>query len=185
MRLFVALVPPEPVRCAVWRRGAERRASFPAASWAREENLHATLLFLGEVDETRLPELEEALAGAARGARPLRIGVATPGAFPPSGRIRVVWIGLEPAGELVRLASAVRAAARRAFAFDEKPFRPHLTLARCRSPWPAALRSRLAELAPPSPLGFEARAIELVESRLGAGGPRYRSLAALALGEAA
>jgi PncC family amidohydrolase len=104
----------------------------------------------------------------------------------PNAAIRVVWLALEPAAELARLADAVRAAALRAeLPFDPKPFRPHLTLARCRVPWPPALQPELARLAAEPAPRFVAERVRLISSVLGAGGPTYSTVAELALREAA
>jgi 2'-5' RNA ligase len=187
VRLFVALEPPEEVRRAIDERVAAERGRLPAANWVRPENLHLTLVFLGELPETRVLEAERALAAAAAACAPANeVTVAAAGGFPERGPIRVVWLGLEPVAELARIADALRAAARAAgLPFDAKPFRAHLTLARCRRPWPAALRAELTRLAPAPPASFRAARAALVASVLGGGGPRYTTVAGLPLGEAA
>ena len=186
MRLFVALVPPEAARRSIAEQIASERASLPSASWVREQNLHLTLLFLGEVDEAQAARAAHAFAAA--GAAPLSALVTMPvaGGFPAHGPIRVVWLALEPAQELARLAGTLRAAAERAgLPFDAKPFHPHLTLARCRTPWPSALRPGLARLVPPSSPAFRAERLTLVSSVPGPSGPTYTQISEIALEEAA
>ncbi|MCB1033266.1 MAG: RNA 2',3'-cyclic phosphodiesterase [Acidobacteria bacterium] len=83
------------------------------------------------------------------------------------------------------LERAVRLGLQEAIGFegDGKPFRPHLTLARCRKPWPRAAVERFAELLG----GFESEPfavldVALVASELRPDGPRYRTLARVPLG---
>jgi 2'-5' RNA ligase len=186
VRLFLALEPSAPFRQAVATRVAELKGSLPAASWVRPSNLHLTLLFLGEVEEPELPNVVRTFESARAEAPAEPISVGGAGGFPEQGRVRVVWLGLEPARALAAIASAYRAAAAAArLAFDSKPFRPHLTLARCRAPWPGALRARLPELAPPAAPPFRAESAALLSSVLGPGGATYTPRARFALAEAA
>jgi RNA 2',3'-cyclic 3'-phosphodiesterase len=70
--------------------------------------------------------------------------------------------------DLRRLAASVTAAARRCgIALDERPYRPHLTLARSRDG--ADLRPAVAALAGFAGSPWTADALHLVQSRLGAG----------------
>ena len=185
MRLFVAVELPEAARrgLADWL-GAER-GRFPRASWVRAENLHLTLAFLGEVEAGRLPGLERALREGLAGRPAFDAGTGAVGAFPERGPLRVIWIALEPEGELAGLAGATRRALdAHGVSFDAKPFRAHVTLARARSPWPASWRERLADAAPP-PQPLHVGSVCVVESELGPAGARYRTRAAIPLEEAA
>jgi 2'-5' RNA ligase len=185
VRLFVAVELPEEVRRAAVELAEAARPALPPASWVRPENLHLTLVFLGDADAARLPDLRRALGEACRGRRAFAAETAAPGAFPPRGPVRVLWLGLEPADALRALAEGLRAELDGAgFAFDRKPFRAHVTLARARSPWPAAARERIAALAP-VPRRFDVAEAVLFESRLAPGGSRYSAQARLPLAEAA
>ena len=200
MRLFVAFEIPEPVRREVRRRMAGPRERLPRARWVDPDVLHLTLLFLGEVAPERVAALAGrlGLAFAAHPALPLRL--AGGGTFPPGRPARVAWIGVTAPPELEPLQAAVAQAAREALdvaatpggpsprasaaaaAIDERPFRPHVTLARCPSPWPRGAVEKWAaafsgEIGPP----FLATRGVLVESRLSPRGPRYRNLAELPL----
>ena len=186
MRLFVALEPPAAVRRSIVERVASVRDHFPAATWVRERNLHLTLLFLGELDDRQVAAAERALAETrlSWSGEPVRLGAA--GTFPERGALRVVWLAVEPASELSALAATLRASARGAgLPFDAKPFRAHLTVARCRRPWPPATRSALESLTiSPSP-GFAPERVSLLSSVLGKNGPTYSTVAELAFAEAA
>ena len=142
MRTFVGLVPPAHVAgCVVAAaraalRGAVRGTYAP-------EDLHLTLCFLGEVAPRSRAALAVGLAGAFDGARALRLRIGGTGAFGGAGHERVLWAGLdldaaERAGldELVERARALARAS--GLALDaveaDRPFTPHLSLARPRAP---------------------------------------------------
>jgi 2'-5' RNA ligase len=186
VRLFVAVELPEPVADAVAGIAVAARERLPPASWVQRENLHLTLAFLGEVDEPSAGALEPALARAVGGQAPIAARIEGAGCFPPRGAVRVVWLGVEPAPALAELAERVRAAARRSgVAFDDKPFRSHVTLARCRRPWPPATRELWGERAPRPPIELEVRSVALVESERSPAGSRYRRRARVELGAGA
>lgn len=184
MRLFVALVPPEAALDPIRRVVERKRGYLPKARWVRGERLHLTLAFLGEVDPARVGSLAAALIERVAEMPSFRARLAAAGAFPPAGRVRVVWAGFEPAAELAALAAAVRRAVGEAgLVCDDKPFRPHLTLARCPEPWRPEARAELESLlAGAGEVGFEVDCVALVESVLGPGGPTYTTRAEARLG---
>jgi 2'-5' RNA ligase len=99
--------------------------------WARPDGIHVTLKFLGEVPDTREPELAAALGRAAAGSRPIPIVIGGFGAFPTLDRPRVIWAGLEPDPVLELLAHRVEEEfALLGFPPEGRPFQPHLTLGR-------------------------------------------------------
>ena len=185
MRLFAAVELPADARRAIADAVARGREGLPPAAWVRPENLHLTLAFLGEVEPEHAAAAGEALAAGLAGQAALTARTAGTGAFPERGAIRVLWLALEPADSLLALAARVRDGfAAAGLPFDRKPFRSHVTLARARSPWPATLRSRVAQLAAPA-LAIDVRELVLFESRLEAGGARYTARARVPLAEAA
>ncbi|HYL04400.1 MAG TPA: RNA 2',3'-cyclic phosphodiesterase [Thermoanaerobaculia bacterium] len=188
MRLFVALEIPEPVRREVRRRMAGLRERLPRARWVNPDVLHLTLLFLGEVPPDGVEPLADRLRAAFAPFPPMPLRLAGAGTFPVGRPARVAWIGVAAPPELVPLQAAVARAARAALGLPaaaarevgERPFRPHVTLARCASPWPRGAAEKFAaafpgETGPP----FLATRGVLVESKLSPKGPRYRDLAAL------
>lgn len=184
MRLFVALVPPEAALEPLRRVVERKRPYLPRARWVHGDRLHLTLAFLGESDPAGVAALTAALAARVAEVPCFRARLAEAGAFPPAGRVRVVWAGFEPAAQLDALAAAVRRAVGEAgFVCDDKPFRPHLTLARCPEPWrPEARAEVTALLEGAGEVGFEVERVALIESVLGPGGPTYTALAEARLG---
>src|SRR5690606_558822 len=99
------------------------------------ENWHLTLRFLGATPASAAARVVEELEAAPLGA-PFEIRLGALGAFPRPARATVLWMGLRAGeGPLGDLAAAVEVAVRRAgIAPEDRPFSPHLTLARLRSP---------------------------------------------------
>lgn len=133
MRLFVAVVPP-PDALAELAEAIMPVRALPGAErlrWTEAEGWHFTLVFLGEVEGRRLPELTERLGRAARRHAGHTLRLAGGGRFGD----RTLWVGV--GGErqtLAHLAGSASAAARRTgIDVEERPFHPHLTLARSRT----------------------------------------------------
>ena len=155
LRLFFALPLPPEMREALDRW----RPALPLARWARPEGLHVTLAFLGERPAEVLPALASLGAATADRHRTFILGTAGLGGFPLIERARILWLGLEPSPALDSLAGDLRRTlAAAAEAFDAKPFRAHITLARLRQP------KSLADLAAPAPAAFAADRLVLYES---------------------
>ncbi|PWU44575.1 RNA 2',3'-cyclic phosphodiesterase, partial [Micromonospora globispora] len=141
MRLFVAVYPPRPAVEDLSAQVARLRvgAAYAAGTNVRladPTNAHLTLAFLGEVEESRLVEVESALGLATETFRDGRSGSPTlrlggGGSF-GRGRFTVLWVDVQGDVEaLAVLARLIRFGLRRAkLPHDEKTFRAHLTIAR-------------------------------------------------------
>lgn len=114
-------------------RGGGGRKKLPL-KWVRPEHIHLSLKFLGEVDDTREPELVAALqqaAGRRAEPRPLALQITGFGVFPDYHRPRVLWAGVTPDPGLELLQHAVEQAfGPLGFPTEGRAFRPHVTLAR-------------------------------------------------------
>jgi 2'-5' RNA ligase len=165
VRLFVALWPPEHVVAELAETVAAVRPLGSELRWTRPEQWHLTLAFFGEVAEERLPELTERLARAARRHPAVSLRFASGGRFGD----RVLWTRVEGDRDVVRrLADSASAAARRSgLDVEDRPYRPHLTLARG-TPG-ADLRPLVTALASYTGTDWTAERLHLVRSSLGKG----------------
>ena len=151
--------------------------------------MHVTLAFLGPTPDDRLPDVTAAVEAAASGVTAFDIEIDHPGRFPPTGKPRVVWLGIGAgAPAMLALGERVRSElVRRDIAFDRKPLRAHVTLARVREDV-ALVDARSIAAATEAMriphLRFRADAAVLFESVLSPRGPRYtpRSTAPLRVG---
>jgi 2'-5' RNA ligase len=179
MRIFIALDIPAEVRARLTEYMETARALAPDARWARVEGLHVTLRFVGEISDARVPEMKNALAAVTSAPFAVRFGGV--GFFPNARAARVFWAGVEGGDELPRLASAVDAAlAKLGIAREEKPYHPHLTLARAGAR-PLRELQPLLTAAPPQFGTMTAREFFLYQSQPQKGGSKYTKLERFAL----
>ncbi|MBP2369083.1 RNA 2',3'-cyclic phosphodiesterase [Pseudonocardia parietis] len=165
MRLFVAVTPPPDAIDELRSATAALRTGSEQLRWSAPEQWHLTLAFLGEVDDRARQDVVERLGRAAARHGPCTLSLAGAGRF---GQ-RVLWTRVHgDVDRLRRLAASVRAAARRSrIAVEDRPYRPHLTLARARGD--ADLRPAVAALSGFAGREWTADELHLVHSRLGAG----------------
>jgi 2'-5' RNA ligase len=184
MRLFIAVNLPSEVRQRLAAVQDRLRSAQADVSWVRAENMHATLKFLGETEESRLDRIRPALVEVARGKAPFPIRVSGLGSF--GGRVpRVVWVGIEAGAEpLSGLAKDVEAAmARLGFPREKRGFSAHLTLGRVRSPRNAAALLAALGQADAGPFGtVVVTQFDLMQSELRPTGSVYTVLDRFPLG---
>jgi 2'-5' RNA ligase len=180
-RLFVAVpIPDEAVREIATTVERVRTLGVPGGGrdvrWVRLDGLHLTLRFLGPTPEERIAGTVAAVEAAAIGREGFAVGIRGSGTFPPGGRPRALWLGVSEGAEgLAGLAAAVDDELRvRGWTLDDRPFRPHLTLARSDGvPAASAIAARLDEAAAGLDLHFEVVRMGLFESLTGGGPARY------------
>jgi 2'-5' RNA ligase len=188
MRLFLAVNLPDETRDAVFAAAAPMRAAAPGVAWVRPHLLHVTLKFLGETPEAAADGVRRAAEAVALGSAPFEVHLRGAGAFPNFRRPRVVWIGIEPAAPMARLAAGLDAAcAALGFAREERPFAAHLTLGRVKRELGRGEGVALERAggAVALEVGVAVRSIDVMRSELSAQGPTYTRLARAALGGAA
>jgi 2'-5' RNA ligase len=173
-RVFAAVPLPPEVRLALEEALADLEIPGKVVP---PENWHLTLRFLDSVEEV---PYERFLAGLTElgeiSAFPVRLGRL--GGFPRNGRASVVWAGVEQGTEeLIELNAVVEEAAQAAgLDPEERPYRPHLTLARVRPPRDITHLTSV-ELG----LGWVADRVVVYRSLLGRGGARYEPLESFTL----
>ena len=185
MRLFFAIELTDDVQDLLDEATTSLRSEAPELAWLDREKRHLTLKFLGDVADDALPRLTEAADHAAAAHGPLEMSVREIGAFPNFRRARVVWIGVEQERRLELLHHDLELACESAgFEVEGRPFRPHITLARVRSPLPVDRMKTFAQVA----RSVRVRAIvpveriTLFESTLAPSGARYRRVHSAILG---
>jgi 2'-5' RNA ligase len=137
-RVFCAVDLPDNVPALLMDHIKRLRAMVPnaEASWSREENIHLTIKFLGQISVSRVGDLSSAAARTAAGCSPFSISVEETGVFPNYGKPRVLWIGVkDESGKLAELHTRFeKECAREGLPVEARSFSPHLTIARLRKP---------------------------------------------------
>jgi 2'-5' RNA ligase len=188
-RLFVGVpVPPEALAaCAALIDGVRARHGGRGIRWVSTESLHLTLRFLGLLPPSVVPAMSGALDEAAHGRAPFEVELAGAGAFPGDRRPRAIWLGMERgAEELGSLSRGLDAElVRLGRPHDDRPFLPHLTVARTDAAGThgsLAVAAALREAAADWRVTFTAERLVLYRSRLGGGPPRYEPVHEASLG---
>jgi len=173
-RLFFAVVPDAAARAALAALAREV-ARETGGRAPREENLHLTLAFLGNLPRERIAELTAIGAAAAAAATPFPLALERVGAFREAG---VAWAGTETVpAPMQRLFEELRALLRAAgLPTERRAFHPHVTLARrCRRGPPIAAMA---------PVAWRVESIVLMASETRPDGAHYRALASWPLAAA-
>ena len=186
-RVFVAIEIPKNLRAQIFEHTTQLRKALPyvRASWTREQNLHLTLKFLGEIPVAKVEALSTAARRAANEVSAFQIAVGGCDAFPSHGPPRVLWLGIEdPSGQLSNLQRTLEDECDRAgFPREPRPFKPHLTVARIRTPHGARELAAAHRASSFAPQNFNVSELVLMRSELGPGGSRYTPLSQHPLGK--
>jgi len=184
-RTFVAIELPPDVRRRIREHIDRLRSAFPqvCASWSREDNLHLTLKFLGEIPITRIPALSEACSESIKQIEPFELIIKDCGTFPPLGKPKVLWIGIEDADagaqttHLQRLHAAIEdSCAAQGFEREARRYHPHLTIARIREAKDSravAEHHRQTDFAPQT---FSVSEVVVFRSELSSAGSKHSAL---------
>jgi RNA 2',3'-cyclic 3'-phosphodiesterase len=170
MRVFIAIDLPEEVKkylSSVQKQLPDARASFT-------KDFHLTLKFLGELTPDKIEKVKQLLLEVK--FEKFVAGTTNIGVFPDENYIRVVWVGLEPENEILKLQQQIEALLGKEFG-REKDFKAHLTLARIKfvSDKNSFLR-QLKEIKTER-LTFVVERFALKESILSPKGAKYKDLA--------
>lgn len=116
---------------AEWKDGLKQMPFSGRINWSDHRQWHLTLKFIGDVDEEGLEHLRESLRKSLAGIPKGEIAFEGSGFFGHPGAPRVVWAGVRPGVYLDRLKTMVEEGASVLdLPYDDRPFRPHLTLCR-------------------------------------------------------
>jgi 2'-5' RNA ligase len=190
MRIFIGIDLDPEVRSRISRflEGVESFA--PEARWVRPESLHLTLKFIGEQTPERVEAIAERLPRVGGSTFEIRSGGY--GFFPTAKAPRVFWIGIQAGPQLAALAESIdMVVAELGVPREDRPYSPHLTLARGgagRSGSPkwrkgdgpdavfAVLEKRLAAMGELDFGSMTAHEFILYQSQLSPGGSKYTKL---------
>lgn len=175
MRLFYGVVPSEREREDLHRVQRVLLSSLSSYRKTDKDNLHLTLHFLGEKEEEQLPGLRELLDRVSRGHTPFTLSFREVDFFQKKNR-KILWLGPDRGKDALeevwqQMGVALKASGHEV---DDRPFRPHLTLAR-------QVKGRVDRESIP-PILLHVDALHLMESTRVEGRLVYRSIYRVPLG---
>ena len=128
MKVFVALGLPEVLAQQLALMGG----GIPGARWEPLEKLHLTLRYIGDAEGSMLDDIDAALARVR--TDPFKLTLAGVGHFPPRGKPRSVWAGVQDPTDVTTLHDKVdRVLQTVGVDPDRRKFSPHVTLARLKN----------------------------------------------------
>jgi 2'-5' RNA ligase len=172
MRVFVAINFPTVVRRALLKHQQTIRNAAQSGSFTHEENLHLTLVFLGEVPIVDLPRIHAIVDTVD--FPPFLLSFDEIGRFDRKGK-DIWWVGIRRNRNLLDLQAALDAAFRRAgYRLDSRPYTAHITLAReVRILYPEDRRRLCTAIAP---IETEVTRVSVMESTRIGGRLTYREV---------
>jgi 2'-5' RNA ligase len=133
MRIFIAIELDPPLRRALLKVPEREPLVGDGVRWVAEPLLHLTLRFVGEVEDSRILSVTQAVERATVQVPVFAMTVQGLGCFPGPAAPRIFWAGVVRCEPLMTLAERVEAELRQeGFPAEFRPFSPHITLARIR-----------------------------------------------------
>lgn len=181
LRTFIAVDLGKAIRDRlVTLQEALARAGGTDVKWVEPENLHATLLFLGEVIDRDVPAVCRAVAEVCQELSAFPLSIETAGCFPNPRRPRVLWVGVgQGQQELCTLHDALEPPLLDLGCYrrEERKYAPHITLGRVKSDRPTdKLTTALLKHAAWKGGETTVREVHVMSSELTPQGPIYTVL---------
>jgi 2'-5' RNA ligase len=167
-RLFLAIDPPERIRDEI----SALYGAIAGAQWMGDEQIHLTLRFIGEVDNTTENQIIDVLQKVS--IPPFTLALKGIGVFPLRKEPRILWIGVQENQILMRMQAQIeRALASIQIEPDPRKFFPHITIARLSNAHQERIGQFISENNLFSTEPFEVSEFYLYRSYLGKTGAIY------------
>lgn len=129
---FTAVPLPDAVKRMLKEKCGKLREKFPYSRWVDEQDYHITLKYLGACSQQQLTLVKRNLSEAVRSTASFELFLHGAGCFGRTESPRILWTDVRGGLDgLRRLQSAVEQAMEAAgFPPEDRPYRPHVTLAR-------------------------------------------------------
>lgn len=171
MRLFIAIELPKEVKDHLFN--LKKKVKEAKVIWVHKKNLHLTLKFLGDINENKLEEIKTALSSII--SKPIDAKLGKFGTFSTNGKIRVLWVSVEPEKEIIQLQQNIDGELL-TIAPSEIKFQSHVTLGRVKAiRKQKEFKNSLKELEI-KPIKFKIEKFHLIKSEITSSGPRYKIL---------
>lgn len=188
IRSFIAIELPEEAKTSLRRIQENLKRDDPScAKWVEPQSIHLTLKFLGNIGARMIDRIILVMKEAAEGIPPFKISIKGAGAFPNLRRVQTIWAGLEGDLEVLqKLQNNVETGLKPlGFVPENRPFTPHLTLARVRDTATLLQRQALGDMIAgikieANPV-IEVKSFNLMKSQLTRTGPIYTCLSSVDL----
>jgi 2'-5' RNA ligase len=177
LRTFIAALIPEEIKLEMKRYIMDMKPHWEGVKWENYEKLHLTLKFMGDVEESKIEEIESVLAESVRMYSPFRTAISGFGGFPNLRNPHVLFIGLSENQELLKLQCEIEERLEGlGFKKESRAFVSHVTIGRIRG------RAQSKGSFPvPKNTPFSITEIALMKSMLHPGGSKYTPISVFRL----
>ena len=185
IRSFLAIELPKTILKKIDEVQGDLKLSRADVRWVSPEKIHLTLKFFGNIDESKIEAIVEAIERPVKGTLGFFIKVKGLGAFPHLKNPRVVWMGLAEGKEILTSFQRQLEGELEKIGFEreERPFQPHLTLGRSNSSRGRDELVGMIEQRREEEFGeIPVEKVVLFKSELRPSGPIYTALRELKLG---
>jgi 2'-5' RNA ligase len=184
LRSFIAIELPETVKSAFVELQGELKKTGADIRWVKPENIHLTLKFLGNTEEST-DSIVDVIKGTCSRFEPVTLEIRGVGVFPNVKSPRVIWAGMNCNTALAEIRISIEEGLfSLGFERDSRKFSPHLTLGRFRSSQGRRPLMDKIELLKDKSYGMiHAETVVLMKSDLAPGGAQYTRLAEISLGK--
>jgi 2'-5' RNA ligase len=136
IRSFVAIEIPQALKARIEELQKGLRRTDADVKWVSPQGIHLTLKFLGNIRQDDVERISQCVREVVSAWEPFEVRIQGMGGFPSSRNPRVIWVGLDQGkGSVHSLQQAIeKKSAELFFPPEGRPFSPHLTLGRVRSP---------------------------------------------------
>ena len=181
MRLFTAIQLPEEILKHVWHvsEQLQKKATGQKITWVKRDALHVTFQFLGELSEDQAESVKQVYKNQVQNFRAIEFKLKELSGFPNKNMPRVINVAVEQSDKRLAelwdrlthdlLVQGIRVE------HTHTLWLPHITLGRVHTHHFPLPNIHVKEL------GWRVESIDLIESHLGAGGPKYKELASFQL----
>lgn len=178
MRCFIAIDLPVKIKDEIEN---VQRKFRDYASLTKRENLHLTLLFLGEKNDKEISEIKNNLEEICKSKKIIKCKIKEVGVFPNFNYMRIIWVGLKDDNEILNLQNEI---SNKLEFKNDRSFKSHITIARVKSKrHKKEIQKLIKELETFEGSKFKVKKIKLKKSILTPKGPIYDDLAIFDLGE--
>ncbi len=178
MRCFIAIELPEEINEALAELQGKLKRCGADIKWARPENIHLTLKFLGDTHEDDIEKISGKLLDICSNFDLFEIELAGIGVFPARKSPRVLWAGIKAGQTIIDLQKEIDSSMiEYGFIPEKRAFSPHLTIGRFRSSkFKEALLNEVRSQQERLLGSFEARSLILYRSELKPSGAEYTKI---------
>lgn len=175
MRSFIAIELPEEVKRYLSEIQENLKKCGADIRWAKPQNIHLTLKFLGDTGEEDIEEISKRLNDVCGNFNIFNLVITGPGIFPGMRSPRVLWVGLNSNKTIIELQKGIEESiVQVGFKPEKRRFTPHLTIGRFKSSrFKETLLKEIGAKQDMSLGSFEVRSVALIKSDLKPSGAVY------------